>query len=182
MFNLNFDKRTIYIILAIIVLITLINMGTSGILNLLYTIPGILIAITFHEFAHAYTAYKLGDETPKIQGRLNLNPISHIDPIGFMVLIIAHFGWGRPVQIDPRNFNGKYKIDKAEAIVSAAGPIMNFILAFLFIIIYYTIFIATNLTAKMSTEASLILFNVINYTIIINIGLRGFQFDSNSTT
>ena len=99
MFNFMFDKKTITIVLAIILGLWLISAGTGGILNLLLTIPGVLIALTFHEFAHAFAANKLGDETPKLQGRLNLNPLSHIDPVGFIFLIVAGFGWGKPVQI-----------------------------------------------------------------------------------
>lgn len=82
-----------------------------------------------------------GDDTPRSQGRLNLNPFSHLEPIGFIMLIVAGFGWGRPVQIDPRNFNGKHSLSKAEAIVAAAGPIMNFILAFVFLVIFRLILI-----------------------------------------
>lgn len=175
MFGLGFDKKTIYIILIILVGMMLINMGTEGLLRLLLTIPGIFIALTFHEFAHAYTAYKLGDETPKLQGRMNLNPISHIDPIGFIFLITAGFGWGKPVQIDSRNFNGKYSISKAEAIVSAAGPIINFILAFIFFIIYYAMFYVANLGETLSTQVSGILASVILYTVSINIGLGVFN-------
>ena len=137
MFGLGIDKKTMLIVLGVFLVLQLISSGTSGILATLFTIPGVLIAITFHEFAHAYTAYKLGDDTPKMQGRLNLNPISHIDPFGFIFLILAGFGWGKPVEIDPRNFNGKYSISKAEAIVAAARPISNFILAFILLIIYY---------------------------------------------
>lgn len=139
MFNFAFDKRTITIVLVIILVLWLISAGTAGILDLVLTMPAVLIALTFHEFAHAYIAYKLGDDTPKYQGRINLNPLSHIDPVGFVFLIVAGFGWGKPVQIDPRNFNGKYSISKAEAIVSAAGPITNLLLAFVFLIIYYAI-------------------------------------------
>ena len=144
MFNFMADKKTITIILIIMLALWLINAGTSGILNLVLTIPGVLIALTFHEFAHAWMANKMGDETPKIQGRLNLNPLSHIDPVGFVFLIVAGFGWGKPVQIDSRNFNGKKSLSSAEAIIAAAGPIMNFILAFVFMIIYYALFVSTN--------------------------------------
>lgn len=175
MFNFAFDKRTITIVLVIILGLWLISAGTSGILNLLLTIPGVLIALTFHEFAHAWAANKLGDETPRLQGRLNLNPLSHIDPIGFVFLIVAGFGWGKPVQIDPRNFNGKYSLSKAEAIVSAAGPIMNFILAFVFLIIYYVLFVATNALAGLSMQWQQIIFAIITYTVSINIGLGVFN-------
>lgn len=175
MFNFAFDKRTITIVLVIILGLWLISAGTNGILNLLLTVPGVLIALTFHEFAHAWAANKLGDETPRVQGRLNLNPLSHVDPVGFVFLIVAGFGWGKPVQIDPRNFNGKYSLSKAEAIVSAAGPIMNFILAFVFLIIYYILFVATNTLSSLSIEWQQIIFAVVTYTVSINIGLGVFN-------
>ncbi len=175
MFNFMFDKKTLTIILVVILGLWLISAGTNGILNLLLTIPGVLIALTFHEFAHAWVANKLGDETPKIQGRLNLNPFSHIDPVGFAFLIVAGFGWGKPVQIDPRNFNGKYSISKAEAIVSAAGPIMNFILAFVFLILYYILFVVTDAVSSLSGMWQQVIFAIITYTVSINIGLGVFN-------
>ncbi|MDO5556396.1 MAG: site-2 protease family protein [Clostridia bacterium] len=175
MFNLGFDKKTITIVLVVMLGLWLISSGTNGILNLLLTIPGVLIALTFHEFAHAYAANKLGDETPKLQGRLNLNPLSHIDPVGFVFLIVAGFGWGKPVQIDPRNFNGKYSISKAEAIVSAAGPIMNFILAFIFTAIYYVLFSVTDILNGLSFQWQQIVYQIVMYTITINIGLGVFN-------
>lgn len=175
MFNFMFDKKTITIVLAVILGLWLITTGTDGILNLLLTIPGVLIALTFHEFAHAWAANKLGDETPRVQGRLNLNPLSHIDPVGFIFLIVAGFGWGKPVQIDVRNFKGKYSISKAEAIVSAAGPIMNFILAFIFLIIYYILFAVTDVLNGLSYQWQQIIYIVMTYTISINIGLGVFN-------
>ncbi len=175
MFNFAFDKRTITIVLIVLLVLWLVSTGTSGILDLLLTLPGILIALTFHEFAHAWVAYKLGDNTPKYQGRINLNPLSHIDPVGFVFLIVAGFGWGKPVQIDPRNFNGKYSLSKSEAIVSAAGPIMNFILAFVFLIIYYLLFSVTNIIDGLSMKWQLIIYQLILYTISINIGLGVFN-------
>lgn len=175
MFNFSFDKRTITIVLIIMLLLWITSAGTNGILNLLLTIPGVLIALTFHEFAHAYAADKLGDRTPRIQGRLNLNPLSHIDPVGFVFLIVAGFGWGKPVQIDSRNFNGKYSISKAEAIVSAAGPIMNFVLAFVLLIIYYLLFVVTNVVSSLSIQWQQVVFEVISYAISINIGLGVFN-------
>ena len=99
------------------------------------SIPGILIAITFHEFAHAFAADKLGDDTPRRQGRLSLNPFTHLDLFGTIMLVFAGFGWGKPVEINPRNFNRDISLNKAEAIVAAAGPIMNFIVAILFEIV-----------------------------------------------
>lgn len=116
-----------------------------------------------------------GDDTPRLQGRLNLNPLSHIDPIGFVFLIVARFGWGKPVQIDPRNFNGKYSLSKAEAIVAAAGPIMNFILAFVFLIIYYILFPVTKIAASLSIQWQQVIAQIVRYTVTINIGLGVFN-------
>ena len=104
--------------------------------SLLLTLPAVLIAITFHEFAHGFAADRLGDDTPRMQGRLNLNPLSHIDPVGFVLLLFAGFGWGKPVQINPRNFDRKYSMEAGEAIVAFAGPLMNFALAIIFTLIY----------------------------------------------
>ena len=113
-----------------------------------------------------------GDETPRVQGRLNLNPLSHIDPIGFLMLVVAGFGWGKPVEIDSRNFDGKYSISKAEAIVAAAGPIMNFILAFVFLIIYYLIYRTTYLNPFGTISIWQI---VLYYIVMINISLGVFN-------
>lgn len=171
----NFDRRAIIIVIAIMAIAWLASAGTNGILNVLLSIPGVLIAMTFHEFAHAYAADKLGDDTPRLQGRLNLNPISHIDPIGFVLLIVAGFGWGKPVQIDPRNFNGKYSLSKAEAIVAAAGPLMNFFLAFVFMILTYIVFGATNIISGLSSSTASVLYTVMLEIVIINIGLGVFN-------
>jgi len=174
MFNFNFDKKTIYIILAVFLIIALVNMGTQGILGLLLTLPGVIIAMTFHEFAHAFAAVKLGDDTPRYQGRLNLNPLSHIEPIGLFMLIVAHFGWGRPVEIDPRNFNGKYSVSASEAIVAIAGPIMNFILAivFAFILGIMAKFVPVEF---IGSSIGIAIVSILQYTVIVNIGLGVFN-------
>ena len=175
MFNFNFDRKAIIIVIAIMLVAWIISAGTNGILGILLSLPGVIIAMTFHEYAHALAAYKLGDDTPKIQGRLNLNPLSHIDPIGLVLLMVAGFGWGKPVQIDPRNFDGKYSLSKSEAIVAAAGPIMNFILAFVFAIIYYILFVATNVLSGLSASTLSVLYTIIIQIISINIGLGVFN-------
>lgn len=175
MFNFMADKKTITIVLVIMLGLWVVSTGLDGIFNLVLTIPGVLIALTFHEFAHAWMATKMGDETPKNQGRLNLNPLSHIDPVGFVFLIVAHFGWGKPVEIDPRNFNGKRSLSAAEAIVAAAGPIMNFIVAFVFLIIYNILFTATDVISMLSYQWQQIVFVVMTYIVSINIGLGIFN-------
>ncbi|MDR0875192.1 MAG: site-2 protease family protein [Clostridiales Family XIII bacterium] len=93
------------------------------------TLPGIVIGITIHEFAHAFAAYKLGDMTPKDQGRVTLNPLAHIDPVGIIALIFVGFGWGRPVQVNPYAFK-KYR-RFCNIITDVAGVITNFVVAFL---------------------------------------------------
>ncbi len=93
-----------------------------------YRIPALLISITIHEYSHAKAADILGDPTPRLNGRLTLNPIAHLDPLGLLVLWIAKFGWAKPVPINPRYFNSP---KHGMVIVSLAGPLSNAILAFL---------------------------------------------------
>lgn len=167
------DKRILYIILGIFVISGMANMTRDGLLGLLLTLPAVLVSITFHEFAHAFAADKLGDDTPRRQRRLNLNPVSHIDPVGFVLLLFAGFGWGKPVQINPKNFDRKHSMLTGEAIVAAAGPIMNFILAIIFAIIYAVIYKFA--PAFIMTEAGSIVWMIINYMVAINVGLGVFN-------
>lgn len=141
--------------------------------GLILSIPAILIAITFHEYAHALAADKLGDDTPRRQGRLTLNPLKHLDPIGAILLLTAGFGWGKPVEINSNNFNRTVSIKKGNAIVSLAGPAMNFILAIVFSIIYGLL----NAFASefIFTTAGEVINSVIIYTISINVGLGVFN-------
>jgi len=106
-------------------------LGTAEILNKVLMIPAILLAFTFHEYAHAIIADRLGDKTPRFQGRLTLNPIVHIDPLGFILILLVGFGWAKPIQTNPSAFKNYYKDDLK---VSAAGPIANLILGFIFAI------------------------------------------------
>ncbi|HWP95802.1 MAG TPA: site-2 protease family protein [Syntrophomonadaceae bacterium] len=106
----------------------LLNDPGTWLENILIILPGILIALTFHEYAHGKVASWLGDPTPFEQGRLTLNPLPHIDWIGFIMLMFAGFGWAKPVQVDPRRFSG-IGIKKGMMLVSLAGPGMNLLLA-----------------------------------------------------
>lgn len=99
------------------------------ILSKILIIPAILVGLTVHEFAHAYVADKLGDKTPKFQGRLTLNPFSHIDIIGFVMILLIGFGWAKPVQINPSALKRGYK---DEIKVSVAGVTANIVTAFIF--------------------------------------------------
>ncbi len=102
------------------------------IIQLLLSLPIILLALSLHETAHGFVAYKLGDPTAKNLGRLTLNPIKHLDPIGFICMLLAGFGWANPVPINSRNFK---KPRRDIALTSIAGPLSNLILSFLFVII-----------------------------------------------
>lgn len=94
--------------------------------DFVYWIGALVVAITIHEFAHAWSADRLGDPTPRLQGRLTLNPLAHLDPLGTIMLILVHFGWGKPVQFDPFNLRHPRR---DSAIISLAGPVSNIILA-----------------------------------------------------
>jgi Zn-dependent protease len=97
-------------------------------IDFLLVLPGILLALTIHEYFHGYVAYKLGDPTPRLRGRLTLNPLAHIDPVGFVALLFLHFGWAKPVPIDPYNLrNPKRDV----VFVSLAGPLSNLVSAFI---------------------------------------------------
>ena len=95
--------------------------------NLLLIAPPILLALTFHEYAHAYMANRLGDDTAKQSGRLSLNPLRHLDPLGTIMIFLVHFGWAKPVPVNPY----RLKNPKKDMLwISAAGPMANMILAF----------------------------------------------------
>lgn len=94
--------------------------------TIIIALPAILLAMTVHEFGHAYVAYKLGDSTAKVYGRLTLNPFSHVDLFGLLTMIVIGFGWAKPVPINPNNFK-HYTRDTA--LVSAAGAAFNVVLA-----------------------------------------------------
>jgi Zn-dependent protease len=100
---------------------------------IIVAIPSILVAATVHEYAHAYVAYKLGDPTAKSEGRLTLNPIKHIDPIGALFLLIFRFGWSKPVPINEYNFRRR---ETYTALVALAGPLSNLLMVLLVGIVY----------------------------------------------
>ena len=167
------NRNVIYGLLIVLAVISLASMGVGGWISLLLTLPAVIVAITFHEFAHAWTADKLGDTTPRAQGRLNLNPVSHLDFFGFILMIFTHIGWGKPVQINPNNFNSNKSRAFCETMVSLAGPLTNFILAIVATIAYYALnvwcrgFLLTNLGGIVSI--------FLNVLIAVNIGLGTFN-------
>ncbi|HMM21311.1 MAG TPA: site-2 protease family protein [Selenomonadales bacterium] len=127
--------------------------------DMLFHIPGILLALTVHEYAHARAAVSLGDPTPRYAGRLTLNPIPHLDPIGLIMLWLFRFGWAKPVPVNPYNLrNGRRDM----LAVSLAGPAANILLALLTAIVY-------SLSLKLhfdSFEWSSILVSTYQYNLI----------------
>lgn len=186
MFNFGFDNRIIYVILAIFIIMNIGGYITNpdNLINLLLTLPAVLIAITFHEFAHAFAADKLGDDTPRRQGRLTLNPLAHLDPVGSVMLVFAGFGWGKPVEINPRNFNRDRSMSASEAIVSFAGPLMNFILAIIFSVVIGITLIATDSYIKIGSygativtanQVTAIIVQLLMLCVSVNLGLGIFN-------
>lgn len=141
--------------------------------QLILTAMAALVALTIHEFAHGYVAYKLGDDTAKSLGRLSLNPIKHLDPFGAICMILFHFGWANPVPINPTNFKNPRK---GFAITAIAGPatnlIVGFFTAFLYLL-FYSIFRETGNAFIDNFEINVLLFLL--YFFSINIGLGVFN-------
>lgn len=145
-------------------------------LDLLLSVPAFLIAISVHEYAHGYAAYKMGDPTAKYSGRLSLNPLAHFDLVGGFCLLLFHFGWAKPVPVNPNNFKDR---KKGNIIVSLAGPFSNFVMAIISAFLYA-------ITAKLLktdmyhlTMSELVGFKVlipIFYNcIMLNVGLMIFN-------
>lgn len=162
----------IVILLVILCGNRIMSGGSIGdwIYDTLISLPGIILALTFHEAAHGYASYWLGDPTPKIQGRLSLNPAHHIDPVGFVTLLLFGFGWGQPVQINP----GYYKHRRCdEFIVAIAGVATNLVLAVI------TSFIIKGLLNGMTDTFYYgiggILLDILLYVFSINIVLMAFN-------
>ena len=137
----------------------------------------ILLILPLHEYAHAWTAYKLGDDTAGYQGRMTLNPIAHIDPIGALCLLLFGFGWAKPVPIDPTRFNRKHSIRFGVAITALAGPVSNLIAALIgmnLMRIYQLTEMYQSITSAEMT-AGYIVYLLLYYFVSINIGLAIFN-------
>lgn len=142
----------------------LIDIERGLFMDRLLNLPGILIAIVFHELAHGLVAYWLGDNTAKDAGRLTLNPIKHIDPVGLLCMFIFRFGWAKPVPINPNNFKNR---KRDTILVSVAGVITNFIIAIISLGVIRLLYISSNNNS--------ILYNIIIATFLFNIILGLFN-------
>lgn len=148
---------------------------TQRIIEILITLPVILISLSVHELCHGYAAYKLGDPTAKSMGRLSLNPLRHIDPFGFIALLLFRVGWAKPVVINARYFK---KPKRDMAICSLAGPLSNFILAFLFSFVFaFLERLGVTFSLMFHTPATYfgVLCIMAEYMVTINLGLCVFN-------
>ncbi|AFV11798.1 peptidase M50 [Thermacetogenium phaeum DSM 12270] len=136
--------------------------------RLVLWLPAVVIALTFHEYAHARVADSLGDPTARYQGRLSLNPLVHIDPLGFLLLLVMGFGWAKPVPVNPLNLRGNMR--KGMMLVSAAGPLMNLLVAFTAALI-----LALALPSAGIAGSGALLVQVMRAIVIINVYLAVFN-------
>lgn len=141
-----------------------------NIMNTLMVIPGIIIGLSFHEFGHAKTADMLGDPTPRSMGRVTLDPVAHLDILGFIMLLIAGFGWGKPVVVNPNNYNHPRR---DEFLVSLAGPVMNLLVAIMFLVILKVIDVFQ--IPFFNTQIGLIITKIIDSGVWINVVLMVFN-------
>ena len=145
------------------------------ILQLIILAPPILLALTVHEFAHGYVAYRFGDPTARDQGRLTLNPLKHLDPLGTLAFFIIKIGWAKPVPVNP----GYFKNPQKDMLwVALAGPAVNFVLAVISAIgVKIVWFIASNISYSALAEAILVPLNeVLMASVWINLVLCIFNF------
>ena len=166
----------VLIIIALLLGNNLLNSNQSlgeWLFDQVLIMPAILVGLTFHEAAHGFASYWLGDPTPKLQGRLTLNPLKHIDPLGFLALFFAGFGWGKPVEINP--FYYKHR-RRDEIIVSLAGVATNFLIAVVscFALKYIIIYCFIPGAGALS-EIGYALLMIPTYMIQINIVLMIFN-------
>ncbi len=131
---------------------------------ILLALPGMLMGLTFHEFAHAWMANKLGDSTAKMMGRLSLNPMRHLSLVGTLAIIFFGFGWAKPVPISPDNFNNR---KRGTILVSLAGPASNLILALAFAAISRIIALTPFSLTSFGTYLIVILGLAVFYNVIL---------------
>ena len=158
-------------------LFDLISGDKNALVSILLSLPVILFSLSFHEAAHGYVAYKLGDRTAKNLGRVTLNPLKHLDPIGAISMLIFGYGWAKPVPINTRNFDNPRK---GMAITGIAGPISNLILGVISCIIYVALdllYVKAVLAGSASNVITTIniLAMLFYISAILNFGLMTFN-------
>lgn len=133
----------------------------------LYLLPGIILGFTVHEYMHAKTAYLLGDQTAKLEGRVTLNPLKHLDLFGFLLLIATGFGWAKAVHFNPSYLK---KPDRDEMLIAFAGPFSNIILAGMLALLLKLIY-----SFPVSNDFYIVFSDIIYYAIYVNVGLFLFN-------
>lgn len=144
-------------------------MESFDLARVLKFLPGVILGLTVHEFCHAWVAHTCGDSTSKDQGRVTLNPLKHIDPLGFIMLIVAGFGWAKPVQFNEQNLHNP-RIDVIK--IALAGPLSNAVIAMILSVIYTVI---SSSSPAYHSSGMQILSEVFHYAIFINWGLFIFN-------
>ena len=144
------------------------NFDLVDLISLLVSIPVVLLSLSFHELAHGYVAMKLGDPTARYYGRITMNPLKHLDPIGALSMLLFGIGWAKPVPIDPRYYRDR---KKGILLVSLAGPVTNFVLSFI------SLLLEGILIKFGSLQIDIVrwLCQMCTYSAIINLGLGLFN-------
>lgn len=145
---------------------------TEKLLYVLISLFCVLLSLTLHEFGHGLAAYAMGDKTAKSSGRLSLNPIDHIDPIGAICLFLFGFGWAKPVPVNPYNFR---RPKGGMVLTSLAGPLMNFIIAFIAMLIMTLIGDIRFSSQGIGFDLATVCYTICYYLMIMNLGLGIFN-------
>ena len=138
----------------------------EGLIQFIYTLPALLLSLSVHEYAHAWMAYKLGDISQKIRGRLTMDPTKHIDPFGFICIALLGVGWGRPVMVDDRNFKDRAK---GTMLTSLAGPVANILLALLLTLVLKVLIMVGAVDLVATSKVVEILVSMLLLTIQFNV-------------
>jgi len=154
-----------------------LNLAMDKLIDIIMVIPILLIALPFHEWAHAYVAYRLGDPTAKDAGRLTLNPFRHLDPFGTLMMLVANVGWARPVPVNSGYFRDRRK---GMILVALAGPFSNLLLAFLFTVIWgLMVKLAVIGVIPVESEAAITVISWLQvffrFCVLVNISLAVFN-------
>lgn len=154
---MNPQSILILVILLMMIISNFTNDSQMFLQRVAFGLPAVIIALTFHEFAHAFAASKLGDPTPKFQGSLTIDVRKHIDPIGLILFLFAGFGWAKPVETDPRYLKNP---KRDMGIIAAAGPVVNIILGII------TIIIASKLGMDSSSKFGMLFGYIATYNLV----------------
>lgn len=161
----------------------MVSVSQQDIMKYVVRLVIIFLILPLHEYAHAWAAHKLGDDTASYQGRMTLNPLAHIDPIGALCLFLTGYGWAKPVPISPSRFDRKHNIRAGVALTALAGPMANLLSALvgmIFLQIYqctdmYNTFMEDSAVGEAVSNVPFIIYTMLYYFISINIGLAVFN-------